>query len=424
MGSLIIEGKGSIRGEITVSGNKNAALPAIAAALLTDEKVILENLPDILDVRSMLEIAEMLGAEVSVAGNRAEICASNLKSSEIDRQWCAKNRTSILFAAPLINRCGRAKLYPPGGDIIGRRRLDGHFYGLIQLGVQLKSDYAYSFQAPTRLQGRELFLDEASVTATEQILMAAVLAKGVTTLYNAAAEPHVCDLCDMLNSMGGKISGIGSNTLIIEGVERLHGTTYSIKGDHIEAGSFLSLAAACGGEITIRGIVPRHFWMTRRIFERLGINMDIGNNYIFLPGGQIPEVKRDFDGQIPIIADGPWPQFASDMMSCMIVTATQARGTVLFFEKMFESRIYFVDRLISMGANAIVCDPHRVVISGPSHLRGQSLASPDIRAGMALVIAAMCADGISTINCSEIIYRGYENLVDKLLSIGGKIKEE
>ena len=307
--------------------------------------------------------------------------------------------------------------------MIGRRRLDGHFYGLCKLGAAMTGDLTYRFDAPEGLSGRELFLDEASVTATEQILIAAATARGRTTLYNAAGEPHVRDLAEMLNAMGAKINGAGSNTIEIDGVEKLHGCTHTIVGDHIEAGSFLALGAATGGEITVEGTQVRHYWMLRRVFERLGLRMELHPGHIFLPGGQDPQIECDFGGHIPQISDGPWPQYPSDMMSCTIVAATQCRGSAMFFEKMFESRIYFADRLISMGANAIVCDPHRVVVTGRAQLHGVTMSSPDIRAGMAMVIAALCARGESTINSAEVIYRGYENLVEKLSGLGAKIRE-
>lgn len=423
MSAIIIEGKSPISGTIKLSGNKNAILPMIAAAMLCDEEITLCNVPDILDVRSMLEIFAALGGKFEFANNTLHLSAASANTSVIPRELCSKNRTSILYAAPLLARFGQATVYPPGGDVIGRRRLDGHIYGLKTLGSTLNSEDAYIFNAPNGLHGRELFLDEASVTATEQILMAAVCAEGRTTLYNAACEPHVADLADFLNAMGGKISGQGGNVITIEGVPTLHGCTYTVSGDHIEGGSFLALAAANGGDITIEGISPRHFWMTRRVFERLGFKMTLTSNSLIFPGGQMPQVKKDFDGQIPCISDGTWPQYPSDMMSCTIVAATQTQGTVLFFEKMFESRIYFVDRLIAMGANAVVCDPHRVVISGVSQLHGMTLPSPDIRAGMAMVIAASCAQGSSTINNIEVIYRGYENLLGKLTSLGVKCRE-
>jgi UDP-N-acetylglucosamine 1-carboxyvinyltransferase len=418
---LNVKGGAKISGEVTISGNKNAALPMIAALLLTDEEVVLHNVPDILDVRTMLDIAGELGAEFTFEKNTLRFRCAKINTTTVSQEMSSRNRTSILFAAPLIARCGKAELYPPGGDVIGRRRLDGHFYGLTKLGAKMTSDYTYSFSTIDRLTGRELFLDEASVTATEQIMIAAVTAKGVTTLYNAAGEPHVCDLAELLNEMGAKITGAGSNSITIEGVEKLHGTEYTVVGDHIEAGSFLALAAATGGEVTVRGTIPRHYWMMHRVFERIGIEIQLNSSFIHLPGGQTPSVQWDFGGHIPQISDGPWPQFPSDMMSCTIVAATQCHGTVMFFEKMFESRIYFADRLISMGANAIVCDPHRVVITGKAQLHGVTMSSPDIRAGMAMVIAALCAKGNSTINSAEVIFRGYENLVEKLTRLGAEI---
>ncbi|UDQ99054.1 UDP-N-acetylglucosamine 1-carboxyvinyltransferase [Lentisphaerota bacterium WC36G] len=422
---LRVVGRRELKGTVKISGNKNAALPAIAATLLTDETVILENLPNIIDVQVMLEIAEALGVDVNYDKKRncAELTAKNIKTSDISRHLCAKIRTSVLFTAPLVVRCQKVTLWPPGGDIIGRRRLDGHFYGLQGLGVEVLCEtLPYQFKAPKRLHGKELFLDEASVTATEQIMLAAVLADGVTILRNAASEPHVIDLGVLLNKMGARINGLGTNTLTIEGVKKLHGTSHEIVSDHIETGSFIALGSALNSELTIENITPGHYWMMHRVFERLGVHFSIDKNKIFLPSNQELKVQKDFGNAIPTIADGPWPQFPSDMMSCTIVTATQAEGTVLFFEKMFESRLYFVDRLISMGANAISCDPHRVVISGVSQLRGVEMSSPDIRAGMALLIAAMTAYGESTIRQVSMIQRGYENLIEKLQKIGAAIE--
>ncbi len=425
MGQLHITGGIVPNGSVTVSGNKNAALPMLAASLMSKEIVTIHNMPDILDVRTMMEIIRVLGGKVEFENNTAVIDPSGIASGVIPRELCSKARTSILFAAPLTARLGEARLYPPGGDVIGRRRLDGHFYGLEKLGARLECiDGAYCFDLQnSKLQGRELFLDEASVTATEQIMMAAVLAEGHTTLLNAACEPHVVELGEMLNSMGAWITGLGSNTIEIDGVSELHGCECTITGDHIEAGSFLALGAALGGEMEILGTVPRHYWMLRRVFERFNIEMTLHPDRIYLPGGQKLKVKQDFGGHIPVISDGPWPQYPSDMMSCTIVMATQAEGCALFFEKMFESRIYFVDRLIDMGANAIVCDPHRVVISGPSKLHAATVSSPDIRAGMAMVIAGLCAEGESVIKSSEVIYRGYANLVEKLTGLGLSVRE-
>ena len=423
MKKFIVNGGKTLAGEITVSGNKNAVLPMIAAAVLTDEEVILHNVPNIVDVRIMLKIAEKLGIEVAFTASTLRLKATKIINPKIPRELCSKVRTSILFAGPLCARCGKATLWPPGGDVIGRRRLDSHFYGLSSLGIELQVEgSSYKFRLPQKMTGRDLFLDEASVTGTEQIIMTAVIAEGQTIIRNAASEPHVTDLAELLISMGAQISGLGSNTLIIDGIERLHGAEHTISGDHIEAGSFMALAAATGGGITINGITPRHYWMTRRIFERFGIQFKMEQNRIIMPAGQQLHTELDFGGHTPVISDGPWPQFPSDMMSCMIVAATQAKGSVLFFEKMFESRIYFVDRLIGMGANIIVCDPHRVVISGPAKLRGSSMASPDIRAGMAMLIAALCADGTSEISNADIIERGYDNLVEKIRALGGEIE--
>ena len=394
----------------------------IAASLLTDEKITLHKVPDIIDVNVMLAIVEELGVSISFHDGTLTLHAEDIVNPDIPHELCQKIRTSILFAAPLLHRCNRTSIWPPGGDVIGRRRLDGHFYGLTTMGAQIDYDeLPYRFNVTGRLTGRNLFLDEASVTATEQIMMSAVLAEGQTILRNAAAEPHICQLGDMLIKMGANISGLGTNTLTIEGVHQLHGTEFTVEGDHIEAGSFLAMAAVTGGEITIHGTTPGHYWMIRRIFARLAIHLELKPDNIFLPGDQELVVKTDFGNAVPTISDGPWPQFPSDLMSCTIVMATQSRGTVLFFEKMFESRIYFVDRLIGMGANAIVCDPHRVVISGPAKLRSVEMSSPDIRAGMAMIIAALCATGRSTVNNASVISRGYENIVAKIATLGGRI---
>ncbi|MCF7791403.1 MAG: UDP-N-acetylglucosamine 1-carboxyvinyltransferase [Victivallales bacterium] len=425
MSSFVIEGGNSLSGEITVSGNKNAALPMLAASLLTEEKVVLKNVPEIIDIDIMLQIAEYIGTEITKTKNTLELKSSKINNTDLPRSLCSKIRTSILYTGPLLVRAGEASIWPPGGDIIGRRRLDSHFYGLTGLGARLEKQYPfYGFELqPEKLVGKELFFDEASVTATEHIMMTAVLANGTTVLRNAAAEPHVFDLGTFLIKMGAKIEGLGTNTITITGVEKLHGAEHIIQGDHIEAGSFLTLAAATGGEIKINGITPRQLWMTRRVFERFNIMMKIYHDYVYLPGNQELSVNSDFGNAIPTVSDGTWPQFPSDMMSCTIVMATQAKGTVMFFEKMFESRIYFVDKLISMGASAIVCDPHRAVISGPCKLKGTEVSSPDIRSGMALIIAALCAEGESIIHNVEVISRGYEKIAEKIRILGGSIYE-
>ena len=423
MSSFLIEGGNQLSGTLSVSGNKNAALPIIAASLLTDEKIIIHNVPDIIDVNNMLKIAKNLGVTVSKSGNTLQLQASNITSTKIPKDLSTSIRTSLLFAGPLLVKCGHAEFWPPGGDVIGRRRLDAHFYGLTTIGAKIISERTPFILEATQLKGKELFFDEASVTATEHIMMTAVISSGTTIVRNAAAEPHVQDLALFLRSMGADISGIGTNTLTIVGKRKLHGTEFTISGDHIEAGSFLVMSAITGGELTINGITPKHYWMLRRIFEKFNITMEIEGETIFLPGNQNLKIKPDLGNAIPVISDGPWPQYPSDMMSCSIVMATQSQGTVLFFEKMFESRLYFVDKLINMGANAVVCDPHRVVITGPAQLVANEVSSPDIRAGMAMIIAALSATGKSIIHNSDIISRGYESIVKKISSIGGNIEK-
>lgn len=416
-----IEGGVPLRGTVRASGNKNAILPMIAACILTDQEVVLENVPDIIDVRHMLEVITDLGGTVERSGERVSIHVAHLNKSEIGRELCNKVRTSILCVAPLLHRTGKAKLFPPGGDVIGRRRLDTHFYGLQKLGASVALGDSYDFSLPHPLTGAELFFDEPSVTGTEHILMAAVVSAGHTLIRNAASEPHVQDLAHMLNAMGARITGIGTNQLSIDGVPSLTGTTHRVCHDHIEAASYLALAAATGGEIRVEGTDLHAYWMCHRVFATLGVKIELYKDHIFLSGNQEMRVTPDYDGSMPVIDDGPWPQFASDQMSCMITLATQVEGNVLFFEKMFESRLYFVDRLIAMGARAVVCDPHRVVISGRAKLRATTLSSPDIRAGMALLGAALCATGKSTVQNANMIERGYERIEEKLLGLGARI---
>lgn len=420
MSSFVIEGGVPLQGEVQASGNKNAALPMIAAALLTDEEVVLENIPDIRDVHAMLKVIESLGAAVSLEGSVLTICAANLRTHEIPASLCSRLRTSFLCVAPLLNRLGRAKVHPPGGDVIGRRRLDAHFYGLRALGAEV-NEHELEFVAPARLKGRDMFFDEASVTATEHIMMAAVMADGESVVRNAASEPHVQDLAQLLIAMGAQIEGLRTNTLAITGVERLHGARHRVQSDHTEVGSYLALAAATGGEITVHDTSRGHYWMIHRVFERFGLQLDFTRTSVHLPGDQEPQIAKDAGGMIPRIDDGPWPQFPSDLMSSMIVLATQSEGTVLFFEKMFESRMYFVDSLIQMGASIIVCDPHRVVVSGRTPLRPGVVRSPDIRAGMGLISAALCAHGRSTVQNAQIIDRGYAGIEHKLQALGAQI---
>lgn len=414
-----IQGGAVAEGELTPSGNKNEALPVLAAALLADGPVTLRNVPDIIDVRVMIDIMEVMGVTIArPAPNTLVITAAAITDKPLDRALCSRIRTSILFAGPLLARFGRVVLPPPGGDIIGRRRVDTHFFGFSQLGAQYRTDAnGYHIEAP-KLTGADIHLDEASVTATENIVMAAARATGRSTIYNAACEPHVQGLCRFLNGMGAKIDGIGTNRLVIDGVRSLSGTDHTIGPDYIEAGSFIALAALTGGSITIKDTAPRHLRKVLYAFSTLGIETEVRGEDIFVPRHARLTKKKEMHNATPKIDDGPWPAFPSDLMSIAIVAASQSEGTVLFFEKMFESRLFFVDRLIEMGAQIILCDPHRVVVSGPAQLYGTTLESPDIRAGMALLIAAIAAKGRSRINNVRQIDRGYEHIEKKLAKIG------
>ncbi|MBO4387760.1 MAG: UDP-N-acetylglucosamine 1-carboxyvinyltransferase [Treponema sp.] len=417
-----IEGGYPISGTIKASGNKNAALPCIAAALLTKETVTLRNIPDIEDTGVMLEILKALGAKVEKGGNHIwKITAAEIKRTDIPSEYTKKIRASILFAGPLVARTGKASMLPPGGDVIGRRRLDTHFLALTELGARVAVTNKFEFTA-NKLVGKELFLDETSVTATENAVMAAVLAEGRTEITNAASEPHVQDLCNMLNLMGAKISGIGSNILVIDGVKKLNGADFAIGPDFMEIGSFIGLAAATKGSITITGVNAKDMRPLKISFSKLGIRWDIEGDTLTVSSDQELKVNTDLGGMIPKIDDSPWPGFPPDLTSIMTVVATQVGGTVLIFEKMFESRMFFVDKLISMGARITLCDPHRAVVSGPSTLHGDHLVSPDVRAGMAMVIAAMAAHGKSRISNVYQIERGYEHLVERLQSLGAHIE--
>ncbi|MCR4940160.1 MAG: UDP-N-acetylglucosamine 1-carboxyvinyltransferase [Treponemataceae bacterium] len=419
-----VEGGFPIKGTIHASGNKNAALPCIAACLLTPEPVILDNIPEIEDTGVMLEILKSLGVSVEkLKKNTWKITAETINTNEIPPELSRKIRGSILFAGPLAARCGKAVMAPPGGDVIGRRRVDTHFLALQELGVRISANGQFVFTA-NKLAGADIFLDEASVTATENAVMAAALAEGTTILTNAASEPHVQDLCRMLNDMGAAITGIGSNILTINGVEKLHGCEFTIGPDFMEIGSFIGLAAATKGSITITGIRPQDLRPIKPAFTKLGIHWEIDGDTITVPVGQAMQVDTDFGGMTPKIDDSPWPGFPADLTSVMTVVATQVTGTVLIFEKMFESRMFFVDKLIGMGARITLCDPHRAVVSGPCILHGDELVSPDIRAGMALLIAALSAQGDSVIRNVYQIERGYEELVERLQSLGAHIKRQ
>lgn len=423
MHEYVIDGGYPIQGKITASGNKNAALPCLTAALLTEEPVVLHNIPEIQDTNVMIEILKSIGAKVEkLSKNNWKIQCKNIKTSELPGELTKKVRGSIVFAGPLLGRTGKCEMMPPGGDVIGRRRLDTHFLALEQFGAQITVNGHFDFSA-NKLVGADIFLDETSVTATENAVMVAALAEGTTIIKNAASEPHIQDLCNMIVSMGGKISGIGSNILKIEGVEKLHGTEFTIGPDYIEIGSYIGMAAATKGQITIKGIRPEEMRPLKYSFAKLGISWRINGDELTVPNTQTLKVNADLGNAIPKIDDMPWPGFPADLTSIMTVVATQVDGTVLIFEKMFESRMFFVDKLISMGAKITLCDPHRAVVCGPSMLHGDHLVSPDIRAGMAMVIAAMCAHGKSRISNVYQIERGYEDLVGRLKKLGAHIEK-
>ncbi len=422
MDKYVIEGSYPLRGKIKASGNKNAALPCLAAALLTDEEVILENIPEIEDVSVMVRILKQLGSKVTWLGtNKYSIKTTDIKKAEIPAAEAKAIRASILFAGPLLARTGSVTFPPPGGDVIGHRRLDTHFLAFSELGARVSSDGVYKVTA-NKLVGVDLFLDEASVTATENAIMTAVLAEGETVIQNAASEPHVQDLCNMLVSMGAKIEGIGSNILRIKGVTKLHGTQFRIGSDFMEVGSYIGLAAVTHSRLEIIDAEPKNLRMAKIAFGKLGINWETSGNSILVRPRQELRVKPDMGDQIPQIDDAPWPGFPPDLTSIVTVVATQVSGTVLIHEKMFESRMFFVDKLIEMGAKIVLCDPHRAVVSGPASLKGSNMVSPDVRAGMAMVIAALCAEGKSTISNIYQIERGYENLAGKLKNLGAKIE--
>jgi UDP-N-acetylglucosamine 1-carboxyvinyltransferase len=427
MDKFIIEGGVPLRGEVTPSGNKNAALPLLAASILSSDPLVLHNLPEINDVQTMRELLQSIGVEVTQVGSHSwKLHAKDIQEDNLDPQLCKKIRASILLAGPLIARAGKIKLPPPGGDVIGRRRLDTHVLALEALGVTVdyqRENKLFEFSA-TKLTGADILLDEASVTATENALMASVTAQGTTILRNAASEPHVQELCQMLNMLGAKITHIGSNTLKIEGVESLGGGEFTVGPDYLEVISFVGAAVVTDGEITIRNAGPEYLSMIEQVFSRLGVTWQIQGNDLFVPAGQEKVVKPDFRGAIPEISVMPWPAFPSDLMSIAIVVATQSHGNVLFHDWMYEGRMYFTDKLTSMGAQIVLCDPHRCIVNGPSDLFSGNVDSPDIRAGLALVLAALAAEGESVIRNVAQIDRGYERIDEKLRSLGAKITRE
>lgn len=423
MPKFVVQGGKRLAGAVQPAGNKNAALPMLAATLLTDEEVVLENVPDIRDVRTLIQLLGTLGAEAEWKGpNTVRVRARDIVSARLDAAAAARIRASILLAGPMLARTGELELPPPGGDVIGRRRTDTHFLALERLGGRITTERAGFRLASNGLRGADVFLDEPSVTATENAVMAAALARGTTTLRNAAAEPHVQDLCRMLVGMGCEISGIGTGVLEIQGADKLSGGTFRVGSDHIEVGSFIGLAAVTGSELTIRDAATEHLDSTLIAYGRLGIRAEIRGDDLWIPADQERAVQMDLGGHIPKIDDGPWPAFPADLTSLALVTATQCDGTILIHEKMFESRMFFTDKLVSMGARLILCDPHRVVVIGPSRLRGGVVESPDIRAGMALLIAALGATGESIIYNVQQIERGYQRIDERLRALGAEIE--
>ncbi len=420
--SFVIEGGRPLNGVVRAAGNKNSALPIIAAALLTDEPIVLTNVPAIRDVETMLELIADVGVQVRQRGaHELVIHAERTPKAELDEELCRRIRASILLAGPLLARCGEAIVPPPGGDVIGRRRLDVHIDALERLGAHVHTNRRFHMRTDG-LIGAPLFLDEASVTGTENAVMAAVLARGETVIGNAACEPHVQDLCHFLVSLGAEIEGIGSNVLRVRGVERLRGGEWRICPDHIEIASFVGLGAVTPGELVVEDVDPDALVAIWHGFDRLGVVAEIDGTTVRVPDGQNLEVRDDLRAQIPKIEDGPWPAFPADLTSIAVAVATQARGTVLVFEKMFENRLFFVDKLVTMGARIILCDPHRAVVTGPAKLYGERMESPDIRAGMAMLIASLCADGRSTIGNVGQIDRGYERIDDRLRALGASIE--
>jgi UDP-N-acetylglucosamine 1-carboxyvinyltransferase len=418
---FIIEGGISLNGEVEPSGNKNAALPILAACLLTDEKVILNNVPNIQDVQTMRMLLQSLGVTINcVDEHRWEIQAKDLRPADLDPDISSKIRASILLAGPMIARIGNLKLPPPGGDVIGRRRVDTHTLALEALGAKVKYNRFFTFESKG-LKGAEILLDEASVTATENTIMAAVTAKGKTTIRNSASEPHVQDLCRFLNTLGAKIDNIGSNVLVIEGVKELHGGEYTIGPDYLEVISFVGAAVVTNGEVRIRNAGIEHLEMVRLVMKRLGVQWKVEGRDLVVPKNQNLTIEPDLGEAIPEVSVAPWPAFPTDLMSIAIVIATQSKGTVLFHDWMYPSRMFFTDKLVGMGAHIVLCDPHRCIVQGPSTLYGEKMESPDIRAGMALLLAALSAKGNSIIRNIAQIERGYEKIDQKLVNLGAKI---
>ena len=423
MEKFIIEGGFPLHGEVIPAGNKNAALPLLAACLLTDEPIVLRNVPEIRDVQTMRSLLQSLGVEIeTIASNVWRIQAKNVRPADLDPDICRKIRASILLAGPMTARSGELLLPPPGGDVIGRRRVDTHLLALKRLGADVTYDRSFRFAAPHGLTGADILMDEASVTATENAIMACALAKGTSTIRNAASEPHIQELCHFLNLLGAKIENIGSNTLCVEGVDRLHGGEFTIGPDYLEVCSFIGAAVVTHGSIRIRNAGPQYLDMIRLVFGRLGVVWEYDSEDLIVPAEQPLEIEPDLGGMIPEISVMPWPSFPTDLMSIAIVIATQSNGSILFHDWMYPSRMFFTDKLVGMGAHIVLCDPHRCIVQGPTRLAGEKMESPDIRAGMSLVLAALSAKGLSQIRNIGQIDRGYEQVDVKLASLGAHIE--
>jgi UDP-N-acetylglucosamine 1-carboxyvinyltransferase len=424
MEKFVIQGGVPLSGELSVAGNKNAALPILAACLLTEEELTLHRVPRIRDTEAQLALLERLGVEAAWTGdNSLRLCAASVSDVSVDEELSQQIRASFLLAGPLLARFGEAKMPPPGGDFIGRRRLDAHLDAFSDLGARIEGERWIELSAPPEgLRPCAIFMDEPSVMGTENALMAAALTPGPTTISNAASEPHVQDLARLLAKMGAAVDGIGSNVMTVHGRDRLGGAEHTISPDHIEVGSFMALAAATGGELRIRDAGPEDLVMVRRQFRRLGLDSTVDGEDVVVPPGQRLRVRTDVGDAIPKIEDGPWPAFPADLTSIALALATQADGEILIFEKMFENRLFFVDKLVAMGARITLCDPHRAIVSGPSRLHGERVESPDIRAGMAMLIAALAADGISEIGNISQIDRGYEQIDERLRALGANIE--
>jgi UDP-N-acetylglucosamine 1-carboxyvinyltransferase len=424
MEKFVIKGGVPLAGEVTVAGNKNAALPILAACLLTEEELLLHRVPRIRDTEAQMALLEQLGVEVAwVADNSVRLCAAGVSDASVDEELSKQIRASFLLAGPLLARFGEARMPPPGGDFIGRRRLDAHLDAFKDLGARVDGDRWIELSAPADgLCPCAIFMDEPSVMGTENALMAAALTPGPTTISNAACEPHVQDLARLLCAMGAEVDGIGSNVMTVHGRDKLAGAEHTISADHIEVGSFMALAAATGGELRIADVEPMDLLMVRRQFRRLGLQSEIDGRDMLVPPGQRLRIQSDLGDAIPKIEDGPWPAFPADLTSIALALATQADGEILIFEKMFENRLFFVDKLVAMGARITLCDPHRAIVSGPSRLHGERVESPDIRAGMAMLIAALAADGVSEIGNIRQIDRGYEQIDERLRGLGAQIE--